>query len=144
MCCHSAGCRTVRLCSGVLSVLCTVKGLFSVLLLLPCLLRPFVQFSVSRLFSSISCIKDCDLSALLVGMENDAATVETAVPPGHMGSHRTQQQVLYTRGSQSMGCCPHNLGRVRTTVTPFLSSHKRAAVWYPWTRLENEPAFVKN
>lgn len=95
----------------------------------------YVQFSVSRLFSSISCVKDCDLSALLVGMENDAATVETAVPPG---------QVLYTRGSQPVGCCPHNLGRVRTTVTPFLSSHKRAAVWYQLTRLENEPVFIKN
>lgn len=42
-------------------------------------------------------------------MENDAATVETAVPLGHTGSHRTQQQVL---------SLPHNLGRVRTTVTP--------------------------
>lgn len=81
-----------------------VKGLLSVLLLLPCLLRPLRSVFSFKAFFSISFIKD--LSALLMGMENDAATVETTAPSGHMGSHKTQLQVLYTRGSQSVGHHP--------------------------------------
>lgn len=42
---------------------------------------------------------------------NKAATVETAVPSGYMGSHRTQQ-ALYTSGSQPVGCHPFQRSHV--------------------------------
>lgn len=38
-------------------------------------------------------MKAGSLRALPVGMEGEAATVETAVLPGYMGSHRTQHQI---------------------------------------------------